>query len=156
MLFIVNTNSVLNSPSFPWGCHVKQWLFKSKLVIVTGHDIVMEKKEQESFTSRSLELCAWQESFSLGTSFDLDTLKRSTKTNSGYNDSRLCHNIDTCKVSTPAKTGFGYSHIWLDMVWIYIFYHSICALFVAILKRSTITGFRYSYFWLITMWILLF
>ena len=106
MLFIVNTNSVLNSPSFPWGCHVKQWLFKSKLVIVTGHDIVMEKKEQESFTSRSLELCAWQESFSLGTSFDLDTLKRSTKTNSGYNDSRLCHNIDTCKVSTPAKTGY--------------------------------------------------
>ncbi len=33
---------------------------------------------QEWFTSRNLELCAWQRSFSLGTSFDLGTPKRST------------------------------------------------------------------------------
>ncbi len=81
---------------------------------------------QEWFTSRNLELCAWQRSISLGTSFDLGTLRRSPKTCSGYSHSRLCHNIDIFKVSTPAKIGFGYSYIWLVMIWICLLSFNMC------------------------------
>ncbi len=117
-----------------WWWHLDlQWVHISQWLMYTTNP---NEHLQEWFTSRNLELCAWQRSFSMGTgtSFDLITLRRSTKTYSGFSDSRLCHNIDTCKASTPVKTGFGYSHIWLDMIWICL-YHSICALFVEILKK---------------------
>ncbi len=44
-------------------------------------------------------------------------------------------NIDTCKVSTPAKSGFGYSHIWPDMTWIYFLSFNMCIFYRSSKKK---------------------
>ncbi len=73
-----------------------------------------KRNRQESFTSRNLELCAWQESFSLGTSLNLDTLC------SGYITCwHLCNEPDPKKVQFVRQITLGVNESWNRLSWDY-------------------------------------